>query len=94
MKAVRPAVLPPIPKKLIEQFVTRRMTSEKVAVMSFGTIFRATMRQAFNVKLTRNSLASVRLKGRRAMVAALNPIYRVASTKAADPELDAFERGA
>lgn len=57
------------------------------------TVYPATTLQTCIVHLIRNSLDYASWKDRRALAAALKPIYTAPSAEAALAELDAFERG-
>jgi len=56
-------------------------------------VFPATTLQTCIVHLIRNSLDFANWKERKALAAALKPIYTAPSAEAAEAELDAFERG-
>jgi len=60
---------------------------------ALGVVSAATTLQTCIVHLIRNSLDFASWKDRRALAAALKPIYTAASAEAALAELDAFERG-
>ena len=60
---------------------------------AIGAVFPATTLQTCIVHLIRNSLDYASWKDRRALAAALKPIYTAPSAEAAEAELDAFERG-
>ena len=60
---------------------------------ALGAVFPATTLQTCIVHLIRNSLDYARWKDRKALAAALRPIYTAASAEAAAAELDAFEAG-
>jgi transposase-like protein len=60
---------------------------------ALGTAFPATTLQTCIVHLMRNSLAYASWKDRRALAAAIRPIYTAVGAEAAQGELDAFEAG-
>jgi transposase-like protein len=60
---------------------------------ALGAVFPATTLQTCIVHLIRNSLDYVSWKDRKALAAALRPIYAAASAEAAEAALDAFEAG-
>jgi len=60
---------------------------------ALATVFPATTLQTCIVHLIRNSLDFASWKDRKALAAALRPIYTAASAEAAQAELDAFEAG-
>jgi transposase-like protein len=60
---------------------------------ALGTVFPAATLQTCIVHLIRNSLDFASWKERKALAAALKPIYTAPSAEAAAGELDAFERG-
>ncbi len=60
---------------------------------ALGAVFPATTRQTCIVHLIRNSLDYASWKDRRALAAAIRPIYTAASAEAAQAELDTFEQG-
>ena len=60
---------------------------------ALAAVFAATTLQTCIVHLIRNSLDYASWKDRKALAAALKPIYTAASAEAAQAELDAFERG-
>jgi len=60
---------------------------------ALGAVFPATTLQTCIVHLIRNSLDYASWKDRKALAAALRPIYTAPSAEAAEAELDAFERG-
>ena len=60
---------------------------------ALGAVFPATTLQTCIVHLIRNSLDYASWKDRKALAAALKPIYTAASAEAAQAELDAFEQG-
>ncbi len=60
---------------------------------ALGTVFPATTLQTCIVHLIRNSLDYASWKDRKALAAAIKPIYTAASAEAALAELDAFEAG-
>ena len=60
---------------------------------ALGAVFPATTLQTCIVHLIRNSLDYASWKDRRALAAAIKPIYTAPSAEAAKAELDAFERG-
>jgi len=60
---------------------------------ALGAVFPATTLQTCIVHLIRNSLDFASWKERKALAAALKPIYTAPSAEAAAAELDAFERG-
>jgi putative transposase len=59
---------------------------------ALGAVFPETTLQTCIVHLIRNSLDFANWKERRALAAAIKPIYRAVSAEAAEVELDAFER--
>ena len=61
---------------------------------ALGAVFPATTLQTCIVHLLRNSLDYASWKDRKALAAALRPIYSAASAEAAEAELDAFAAGA
>jgi len=61
---------------------------------ALGAVFPQTTLQTCIVHLIRNSLDFAGWKDRKALAAAIKPIYTAASAEAAEAELDAFERGA
>jgi transposase-like protein len=60
---------------------------------ALGATFPATTLQTCIVHLMRNSLEFASWKDRRALAAAIRPIYTAASAEVAEAELDAFEQG-
>jgi len=60
---------------------------------ALGAVFAATTLQTCIVHLIRNSLDFASWKDRKALAAALRPIYTAANAEAAQAELDAFEQG-
>ena len=60
---------------------------------ALGAVFPATTLQTCIVHLIRNSLDFANWKQRKALAAALKPIYTAPSAEAAAAELDGFERG-
>jgi putative transposase len=60
---------------------------------ALGAVFPATTLQTCIVHLMRNSLEYASWKDRRALAAAIRPIYTAASAQAAEAELEAFEQG-
>lgn len=60
---------------------------------ALAAVFPATTLQTCIVHLIRNSLDYASWKDRRALAAALRPIYTAATAEAAQSELDAFEQG-
>lgn len=60
---------------------------------ALGAVFPATTLQTCIVHLIRNSLDYASWKDRKALAAAIKPIYTAASAEAAQAELDAFEQG-
>ena len=60
---------------------------------ALGTVFPATTLQACIVHLIRNSLDYASWKDRKALAAAIKPIYTAPSAEVALAELDAFEQG-
>jgi transposase-like protein len=60
---------------------------------ALGAVFPATTLQTCIVHLIRNSLDYANWKDRRALAAAIRPIYTAASAEAAQAELEAFEQG-
>lgn len=61
---------------------------------ALATVFPATTLQTCIVHLIRNSLDYASWKERKALAAAIKPIYTAANAEAAQAELDAFEQGA
>jgi len=61
---------------------------------ALGTVFPATTLQTCIVHLIRNSLDYASWKDRKALAAAIRPIYAAPSAEAAQAQLDAFEQGA
>ena len=61
---------------------------------ALGAVFPQTALQTCIVHLIRNSLDFANWKERKALAAAIKPIYTAASAEAAEAELDAFEQGA
>jgi putative transposase len=61
---------------------------------ALGAVFPQTTLQTCIVHLIRNSLDFANWKERKALAAAIKPIYTAASAEAAEAELDAFEQGA
>jgi putative transposase len=61
---------------------------------ALAAVFPATTLQTCIVHLIRNSLDYASWKERKALAAALRPVYTAASAEAAAAELDAFEQGA
>jgi len=61
---------------------------------ALAAVFPATTLQTCIVHLIRNSLDYASWKERKALAAAIRPIYTAASAEAAQAELDAFEQGA
>jgi putative transposase len=61
---------------------------------ALGAVFPATTLQTCIVHLMRNSLDYASWKERKALAAAIKPIYTAPSAEAAASELDAFEQGA
>lgn len=61
---------------------------------ALDAVFPATTLQTCIVHLIRNSLDYASWKDRKALAAALKPIYTAATAEAAQAELDAFEQGA
>ena len=61
---------------------------------ALGAVFPATTLQTCIVHLIRNSLDYASWKDRKALAAAIKPIYTAPSAEAAQSELDAFEEGA
>jgi transposase-like protein len=61
---------------------------------ALATVFPATTLQTCIVHLMRNSLDYASWKERKALAAAIKPIYTAPSAEAAQAELDAFEQGA
>jgi putative transposase len=61
---------------------------------ALGTVFPATTLQTCIVHLIRNSMDFVNYKNRRAVIAAIKPIYTAVSAEAAQAELDVFEQSA
>ncbi len=60
---------------------------------ALGVVYPATTLQTCIVHLIRNSLDYASWKDRKALAAAIKPIYTAASAEAAQAELDAFEHG-
>ena len=60
---------------------------------ALGAVFPATTLQTCIVHLIRSSLDYASWKDRKALAAALKPIYTAPSAEAAEAELDAFEQG-
>jgi transposase-like protein len=60
---------------------------------ALATVFPATTLQTCIVHLIRNSLDYASWKDRKALAAAIKPIYTAASAEAAEAELDAFAEG-
>ena len=60
---------------------------------ALGAVFPQTTLQTCIVHLIRNSLDFATWKDRKALAAAIKPIYTAPSAQAAETELDAFERG-
>ena len=60
---------------------------------ALGAVYPATTLQTCIVHLIRNSLDYASWKDRKALAAAIKPIYTAASADAAQAELDAFEEG-
>ncbi|MGE5117385.1 MAG: IS256 family transposase [Betaproteobacteria bacterium] len=60
---------------------------------ALGAVFPATTLQTCIVHLIRNTLDYASWKDRKALAAAIKPIYSAASAEAAQAELDAFEQG-
>jgi putative transposase len=60
---------------------------------ALGTVYPATTLQTCIVHLMRNSLDYASWKDRKALAAAIKPIYRATSADAALAELDSFEQG-
>jgi putative transposase len=60
---------------------------------ALGAVYPATTLQTCIVHLIRNSLDFANWKERKALAAALKPIYTAPSAEAAEAELDAFEQG-
>jgi putative transposase len=61
---------------------------------ALGAVFPQTTLQTCIVHLIRNSLDFANWKERKALAAAIKPIYTAVSAEAAEAELDAFEQGA
>jgi transposase-like protein len=61
---------------------------------ALAAVFPATTLQTCIVHLIRNSLDYASWKDRKALAAAIKPIYTAPSAEAAASELDAFEQGA
>jgi len=61
---------------------------------ALGAVFPATTLQTCIVHLIRNSLDYASWKERKALAAAIKPIYTAPSAEAAQAQLDAFEQGA
>ena len=60
---------------------------------ALGVVYPETTLQTCIVHLIRNSLEYANRKERKALAAAIKPIYKAASAEAAEVELDAFEEG-
>jgi putative transposase len=60
---------------------------------ALGAVFPATTLQTCIVHLIRNSLDYASWRERKALAAAIKPIYTAPSAEAAQAELDAFEQG-
>jgi putative transposase len=60
---------------------------------ALGTVFPATTLQTYIVYLIRNSLGYASWKDRKALAAAIKPIYTAPSAEGALAQLDAFEQG-
>lgn len=60
---------------------------------ALGAVYPATTLQTCIVHLIRNSLDYASWKDRKALAAAIKPIYTAPSAQAAEAELDAFEQG-
>jgi len=60
---------------------------------ALGAVFPQTTLQTCIVHLIRNSLGFANWKERKALAAAIKPIYTAPSAEAAEAELDAFEQG-
>ena len=60
---------------------------------ALGVVYPETTLQTCIVHLIRNSLDYANWKERKALAAAIKPIYKAASAEAAEVELDAFEEG-
>ncbi len=60
---------------------------------ALGAVFPQTTLQTCIVHLIRNSLDFANWKERKALAAAIKPVYTAASAEAAEAELDAFEQG-
>ena len=60
---------------------------------ALGTVYPATTLQTCIVHLIRNSLDYASWKDRKALAAAIKPIYTATSAEAAQAELDSFEQG-
>jgi putative transposase len=58
-----------------------------------GTVFPATTLQTCIVHLIRNSLDYASWQDRKALAAAIKPVYTASSAEAAQSELDVFEEG-
>ena len=61
---------------------------------ALGAVFPQTTLQTCIVHLIRNSLDFANWKERKALAAAIKPVYTAVSAEAAEAELDAFEQGA
>ncbi len=87
--------------KVFNDLRTRGVTDMLIAVTdglkgmpeALGTVFPATTLQTCIVNLIRNSLDYATWKDRKALAAALRPIYAAPSAEAALAALDAFEDG-
>jgi putative transposase len=65
----------------------------KGMAVALGAVFPATTLQTCNVHLIRNSLDFASWKDRKALAAAIKPVYTAPSAEVALAELDAFEQG-
>ena len=87
--------------KVFNDLKTRGVTDILIAVTdglkgipeALAAVFPATTLQTYIVHLIRNSLDFASWKDRKALAAALKPVYAAASAEAAQAELDAFETG-
>ena len=87
--------------KVFNELKTRGVADILIAVtdalsgmeQALGAVFPATTLQTCLVHLIRNSLDYASWKDRRALAAALRPIYAAATAEAAEAALDAFEAG-
>ena len=88
-------------RKVFNELKTRGVNDILIAVTdglkgmpeALGAVFPATTLQTCIVHLIRNSLDFASWKDRKALAAAIKPIYTAVSAEAAEAELDAFEVG-